>query len=45
MYAFGNTALMSLLYNRVKDAHDIHVTKGWCSGEARDKFGILKTVG
>jgi hypothetical protein len=24
MYAFGNTTLRSLLYNRVKDAHDGH---------------------
>jgi hypothetical protein len=44
MYALGNTMLRSLLYNRVKDAHDGHVAKGWCSGEARDKFGIVKTV-
>jgi hypothetical protein len=41
MYALGNTMLRSLLYNRMKDAHDGHVTKGWCSGKARSKFNIF----
>jgi hypothetical protein len=26
MYALGNTTLRSLLYNRMKDAHDGHVS-------------------
>jgi hypothetical protein len=25
----------------VKDAHDGHVTVGWCSGKAKNKFSIL----
>jgi hypothetical protein len=28
----------------VKDAPDGHVTKGWCSGEARSKFNMFKRV-
>jgi hypothetical protein len=44
MYALGNTTLRSLLYNRVKDAHDGHVTKRWCSGKARSKFSIFKRL-
>jgi hypothetical protein len=44
MYALGNTTLRSLLYNRIKDAHDGHVTKEWCSGKARSKFSIFKRV-
>jgi hypothetical protein len=31
-----------LSYNRVKDPHNGHVTKGWCSGKARSKFRIFK---
>jgi hypothetical protein len=44
MYALGNTTLRSLLYNRIKDAHDGHVTKEWCSGKARSKFRIFKRL-
>jgi hypothetical protein len=28
----------------VRDAHDGHVTKGWCSGKARSKFSIFKRL-
>jgi hypothetical protein len=44
MYVLCNTMFRSLLYNRVKDAPDGHVTKGWCSGKARSKFNIFKTI-
>ena len=33
-----------LSYNRVKDAHNGHVTKGWCSGKVRSKFRIFKRL-
>jgi hypothetical protein len=38
MYVLCNPTFRLLLYNRVKDAPDGHVTKGWCSGKARSKF-------
>jgi hypothetical protein len=44
MYVLCNTTFRFLLYNRVKDAHDGHVTKGWCSGEARSKFSSFKRL-
>jgi hypothetical protein len=44
MYVLCNPACKLLLYNRVKDAPDGHVTKGWCSGEARSKFNMFKRV-
>jgi hypothetical protein len=42
MYVLCNTTLRSLLYNRVKDAPEGHVTKRGCSGKARSKFNIFK---
>jgi hypothetical protein len=44
MYVLCNPMYRLLLYNRVKDAPDGHVTKGWCNGEARSKFSIFLTV-
>jgi hypothetical protein len=44
MYVLCNPTCRLLLYNRVKDAPDGHVTKGWCSGEARSKFNMFKQV-
>jgi hypothetical protein len=41
MYVLCNPTCRLLLYNRVKDASDGHVTKEWCSGEARSKFSIF----
>jgi hypothetical protein len=41
MYVLCNTTFRLLLYNRVKDVHDGHVTKGWCSGKERSKFSIF----
>jgi hypothetical protein len=44
MYVLCNTTFRLLSYNHVKDAHDGHVTKGWCSGKARSKFSIFKRL-
>jgi hypothetical protein len=44
MYVLSNTTFRLLLYNRVKDVHDGHVTKGWCSGKARSKFNFFKRL-
>ena len=41
MYVLCNTTLRSLLYNRVKEASEGHVTKGCCSGKARSKSSIF----
>jgi hypothetical protein len=41
MYVLCNTTFRLLLYNHVKDTHDGHVTKGWCSSKARSKFSIF----
>jgi hypothetical protein len=41
MYVLCDPTFRLLLYNRVKDAPDGHVTKGWCSGKARSKFNIF----
>jgi hypothetical protein len=40
MYVLCNMTFRLLLYDRVKDAHDGHVTEGWCSGKARNKFSV-----
>jgi hypothetical protein len=40
MYVLYNTTFRLLSYNRIKDAHDGHVTKEWCSGKARSKFNF-----
>jgi hypothetical protein len=40
MYVLCNMTFRLLLYDRVKDAHDGHVTVGWCSGKARNKFSV-----
>ena len=39
MYVLCNTTFRLLLYNRVKDAPDGHVTKE-CSGKVRSKFNF-----
>ena len=44
MYVLYDPTFRLLLYNRVKDSPDGHVTKGWCSGKARSKFNILKRL-
>jgi hypothetical protein len=44
MYVLGDPTFRLLLYNRVKDAPHGHVTKEWCSGKARSKFNIFKTI-
>jgi hypothetical protein len=44
MYVLCNTTLRSLLYNRVKDAHDGRVIEEWYSGKARSKFSIFKQL-
>jgi hypothetical protein len=41
---YCDTTLRSLLYNRVKDAPDGHVTKECCSGKARSRFNIVKRL-
>jgi hypothetical protein len=41
MYVLCDPTFRLLLYNRVKDSPDGHVTKGWCSGKARSKFNIF----
>jgi hypothetical protein len=41
---YCDTTFRSLLYNRVKDAPDGHVTKGCCSGKARIRFNIVKRL-
>ena len=42
MYVLCDPTFRLLLYNRVKDSPDGHVTKGWCSGKVRSKFNIFK---
>ena len=44
MYVLCNPTCRLLLSNRVKDAPDGHVTKGWCSGESRSKFSFFKRL-
>jgi hypothetical protein len=44
MYVLCNTTFRSLLYNRVKEASEGHVTKGCCSGKARSKSSIFLTI-
>jgi hypothetical protein len=41
MYVLCKPTFRLLSYNRVKDAPDGHVTKGWCNGKARSKFNIF----
>ena len=41
---YCDTTLRSLLYNRIKDAHDGHVTKEWSSGKERSKSNIFKRL-
>jgi hypothetical protein len=44
MYVLCDPTFRLLLYNRVKDAPDGHVTKMGCSGKARSKFNSLKQL-
>ena len=39
-----NTTFRLMSYNRVKDASDVHMTKGCCSGKARSKSNIFKRL-
>ena len=45
MYVLCDPTFRLLLYNRVKDAPDGHVTKGWCSGKAGSKFSFSTVNG